>query len=774
MKNNNFILKKINKLRLKGSFQRKSFILILLIASIPGLITGLSMYWFVIQNVEKELQTLHENQIDQRAKNMDEQFNYIEYSTSRWAFEPRFGDSLQEIDFVKDFEETYDITKTLLLLQSNHVLINKVSLYLNTDKPILFSNEYNVLTDERSSFYEKNLEKGKSIQWVQLPDSNGTLALVQNIPAASSRPFGSIIVTVDRQKSLELLKTLTPYDKGATFIMNEEREIILASNSTHNDQFVSALKGYLEENQKNEKAFLYEYNGNTYSVSLGAFSRINDQWTYVSAAPMSSITAPLLFVSRLIIFISASALLLAWILSWIASRRIYSPVNRLIQNLLGEQDRKLNVDGKDEFLMIEQQWEALSEKSALLQNRLSEQVDDIKTSFLLQLMQGSFYYYNEQDLQKRMESYGWEVRGQSFTALGVQLTGIHDSAGNFSNQDESLLAFMTANILEELGENFFNSYTVIRFSDLSAGVLVIYPAETNIRSELLHFSEQVTNAVNEIMNVQVTVTLSKPAETIKQIPQLFEEIRMGSRLRAVDNQNQIIDLLHTTEENAVKEVRYPFPIEKEIIQAIRMGEVEEIHELIYQFLMELKEKSANGIYVQQGIIQLYSSIQHEILYSGIHPHELFNGKNMIEELSQIRELNRTAEWFMNQVIMPYLEQIKGRMNVELKRLVESVIVKIQKEYMQDISLESCADEVGTNPYSLSKAFKQVAGINFIDYLTDLRMEKAKELLANTDMKINDVAESVGYRHSYFNRIFKKQMGIPPSQFRKQREAADGS
>ncbi|WKL03578.1 helix-turn-helix transcriptional regulator [Paenibacillus amylolyticus] len=71
------------------------------------------------------------------------------------------------------------------------------------------------------------------------------------------------------------------------------------------------------------------------------------------------------------------------------------------------------------------------------------------------------------------------------------------------------------------------------------------------------------------------------------------------------------------------------------------------------------------------------------------------------------------------------------------------------------------------PYALSKAFKQVSGINFIDYLTRVRMDAAKQLLRETTMKINDVAAAVGYQHSYFNRIFKKQEGVTPSQYHDQ-------
>nr|WP_249435725.1 helix-turn-helix transcriptional regulator [Paenibacillus sp. Marseille-Q4541] len=71
------------------------------------------------------------------------------------------------------------------------------------------------------------------------------------------------------------------------------------------------------------------------------------------------------------------------------------------------------------------------------------------------------------------------------------------------------------------------------------------------------------------------------------------------------------------------------------------------------------------------------------------------------------------------------------------------------------------------PYALSKAFKQVAGINFIDYVTFRRMDMAKRLLRETDLKINEIADQVGYQHSYFNRIFKKQEGLTPGQYRDQ-------
>ncbi|WP_338785824.1 helix-turn-helix domain-containing protein [Metabacillus sp. FJAT-53654] len=758
-------LKKINW---TVSHYQKNFILILLIASIPGLITGVLIYWLAVGAVEDELRKLHGDQIVQRAKNIDEQFRNLEYSASRWAIEPRFGESLRSIDLVKQFTESYDISKTLVRLQGTHPLIKDVDLYLEGEKKILFNSEYQLLKEKEISKFHQTLENG-NIYWGHYPgkDQNeSSLALIHTIPAASKHPFGSIIITINREKALDLLKTLTPYGKGATFILNRDNQVILSADNTNDQLFVSALKKELTNHDIDKESFQFTFNKQIYSVSLGHLSRVDSDWKYVSAAPMSSITAPLIIVSRIILIISASALILAIIMSWFASYRIYTPIRNLMSKLMNETTGKWNHTGKDEFLLIEQQWEELSQRSHLLQNRLSEQVTEIKNSFVVQLVQGYFSHYKEEDLVKRMKSYGWVVENHQYIALDVKLTGLFESKDRFSNNDESLVTFLTANIMEELANEIFEQYNVIKFPDLSVGLLVVYPSGTMINEDIQRFANKVMDAVNEIINLQVIVSISESTNSIKKVHYLFEEMEKWKRLRIFENKNQIIDLKEMGSLKDINSFRYPFAVEKEIIQAIRMGHIEGIEKLIHQFLEELAENGRNEINIQQGVRQLYSSIQHEILHAGIHPHDLYNGKDMFEELTQVHTIESFTKWFIESIILPFNQRLEGRMNMELKRIVEKVVLLIQENYMNDISLDSCAEEAGTSPYSLSKAFKLIVGINFIDYLTDIRIQKAKELLLHSTMKINDIAETVGYRHSYFNRIFKKQMGIPPSQYRK--------
>ena len=91
---------------------------------------------------------------------------------------------------------------------------------------------------------------------------------------------------------------------------------------------------------------------------------------------------------------------------------------------------------------------------------------------------------------------------------------------------------------------------------------------------------------------------------------------------------------------------------------------------------------------------------------------------------------------------------------------------IQSNYKNPISLTDVADFVGLSPTYFSELFKKEEDINFIDYLIEFRIKKAKHLLRYTDYKIYEVAREVGYENIYyFSRIFKRQTGLSPKQYR---------
>ncbi|WP_416151626.1 helix-turn-helix domain-containing protein [Salipaludibacillus sp. HK11] len=753
-------------------FYRKSFIIILFITAIPGIVVGTGIYFIGVKEVERELQELHTTQIDTRAKHIDQQLNYLEDALSYWAFEPRFSTMLLDIDFSYDFLETRDIKRTLLTLQGSHPLVERVELFVDRDDiPILFRPSYSEIEDsERLDYYQTFLREGQYIDWTFIPPGEEqfeeyepfSLLLTHNIPGASQPPFGSLIVNINSQALVQQMETLTPYEKGATLMLNEDGEVLFSSNDTEYDNFVSVLQDGVNASESGNLSFQFETKDETFTVSTGTMDRINHEWTYVSAAPISSITSPIVFISQVIIGSSLLLVGLAFILAWFASRRIYMPIRKL-SDQLSESSTGWEDSSKDELEIIEERWQKLTNERVTLQKRLTEQIPQLRQNFLHQLMNGYLYHYSEDELRKRMTNYGWNMENRKFIVIDIQLTGLHDSP-IVLDKDESLVTFTCMNIVGEVADDYFSQFTILNHYDLSLSLFINYSFED---SERVHrFSEEVMSKINELTEMKVTVTQSNTTTETKKIPHLFGEVSHGKRYREFENKNQLIDLSDT---NAVKNenrVYYPFETEKEIIQSVRRGELEETEKLLKKFIDEIIQKGVHEINIQPGMIQLYGKIQHEILHTGIHPGHLFTGRNLLEELQQIKEQRHMVDWMMTEVICPFIKVLEGQMNIETKRDVEQVVAYMQKNYHHDISLESCADAIGTNSYSLSKSFKKIKGENFIDFLTQLRMDEAKELIVNTDLKISDIAEKVGYRHSYFNRIFKKQTGIPPSQFRK--------
>lgn len=90
---------------------------------------------------------------------------------------------------------------------------------------------------------------------------------------------------------------------------------------------------------------------------------------------------------------------------------------------------------------------------------------------------------------------------------------------------------------------------------------------------------------------------------------------------------------------------------------------------------------------------------------------------------------------------------------------------IQNDYA-NITLESAANQVYLSPVYVSRLFKQHTGINFIDYVTNVRMKKAAEMISSGKYKIYEISEFIGYSNpNNFARAFKKFFGIAPQDYR---------
>lgn len=100
-----------------------------------------------------------------------------------------------------------------------------------------------------------------------------------------------------------------------------------------------------------------------------------------------------------------------------------------------------------------------------------------------------------------------------------------------------------------------------------------------------------------------------------------------------------------------------------------------------------------------------------------------------------------------------------------------IINYVETNIKNNISLEDVSNYCNMSSYYMSKIFKKEVGINFIDYVTNRKMDIAKELLENTKASIVNIAIELGYNEpNYFSKVFKKKIGVAPTTYRKNNKA----
>lgn len=124
------------------------------------------------------------------------------------------------------------------------------------------------------------------------------------------------------------------------------------------------------------------------------------------------------------------------------------------------------------------------------------------------------------------------------------------------------------------------------------------------------------------------------------------------------------------------------------------------------------------------------------------------------------------ERYINERCMECITAIAGVQSNKTNPIIQKACDYIEENLDKDISLEQLADYLGVSNFYLSKLFKDEKGDNYISYVTELRLEKAKHLLADDSLIIKEITSMVGYKdQNYFSKIFKQRYGLTPSEFR---------
>lgn len=141
------------------------------------------------------------------------------------------------------------------------------------------------------------------------------------------------------------------------------------------------------------------------------------------------------------------------------------------------------------------------------------------------------------------------------------------------------------------------------------------------------------------------------------------------------------------------------------------------------------------------------------------------------EIERSESLNDLNEYLLKgfEACDQYITDQKMKSNTD-NELIDKALDFIHKHYTQELTLQHVADHIHISRNYFSILFKRFLGQNFIDYVIDLRIKKARELLVHTSLKVYEVAGNAGFNDvKYFSKLFKKVTGSSPGDFRMQHQ-----
>jgi len=318
-----------------------------------------------------------------------------------------------------------------------------------------------------------------------------------------------------------------------------------------------------------------------------------------------------------------------------------------------------------------------------------------------------------------------------------------------------------SNIIK-LGKKYFVEETLIEYFQNSEDIIFIMFIEKayyNSNTLLLNI-----NNLKDEIDISLTVGIGSLVKNIKDINQSYISAIQALEEKFFLGNNRIINLesINTHKDMAGL---YPINEEQDIINCLSTGNIEFIIPRVESFYNKLcGDKLPSKGFLQKVTVSFCSRIYNFCIDKNINVKDIFDSElkifDKLEACETIIELKSYVCSILNNVI--YKMKEVNKKNVVITMAVEYIM----KSYNKDISLEVVSKELYISAGYLSLLFKQEMKVNFIDFISNYRIEKSKELLKDTSLKSYQVAKLVGFNdEKYFSQLFKKHTGVTPTQYR---------
>lgn len=289
--------------------------------------------------------------------------------------------------------------------------------------------------------------------------------------------------------------------------------------------------------------------------------------------------------------------------------------------------------------------------------------------------------------------------------------------------------------------------------------------ESNI-NKIITLSQKVIEFIKTEFGLHTCICFSNKANSLEQLPLMYSRVLLLNRYSFYQNDEAILGYGYNCAEQEFDKINMIDETKNMSIlinQLDTAGAIQKLNEVL-NISHDIGPNSLDLIY--------------EFCYEVILTIKKILTVNNIVDAAANEILNLSYEDLMNYVTMKELKKFMIKViqsisnsnvvdyKVKYTEPVEQSIEILKRQYDQNISLDDICNEIAVSKNYFCYLFKREVGQSVWSYLTDIRINKAKELLENTDMKSYEIAFHIGYDNpSYFSKVFKKYENVTPNEYR---------
>jgi len=568
---------------------------------------------------------------------------------------------------------------------------------------------------------------------------------------------GSLIVNVKidwLSSNLNKIKIL-----GSDLIIINKQGQVITDGSGKFKMFEKT--NYIISDTSKDTISIESINGKKRVISFSAIP--NTDWMLINDEPYEVVFKDLNKIKNQTILFTIIFLILALVLSIIISKRVYSPFNKLIQQVKKSYKETFSEnDLKDDLGFLSKAYTKTENNFEKLQDSTS---NILKENFIKSMLMENNFTVNkflEQNFNKFVEVF-------SNTPKLVMIILKIDHYYVFKNldiADKKLYKFVISNITSEI----FSAYCKNEIIDMGNNELIeildISSLERFSFDDIVQKIKEIQLNVNKYSNITISAFIGEAVDDINLLAKYYKDIQNMTKYKIFFGHSCILNNKIVKKLITDGNFSYPTELEKKLIGEIKYSNIESITEQYINFINVI---SCSG----------YENFMMSIMYFSQSISKLINEINglLINEIDldfnafYVDLLNLETSDEINNKFIHLFKTIAEHKKDE-KENKHNIIVQSIKELIysrcgdKNLSLKEISMELKMSPAYLGKLFKDTYNKSVAEYINDVRFEKAAQLLKNKDINIKDLINKIGFdSESNFYRLFKIYYGVTPNEYR---------